>query len=131
MDNNPNPLHCAKHLGAYFGPRFAEFIQAEFGLNGKKPDQLLFRLCWLPFKHFLTLNFDCSLEQIHGTLNRAYHTTAQPRVAVLLKKRRLRAISAQIAKRLKTGWRRAAALHISGRLFGVGEGDVGPEPDHA
>jgi hypothetical protein len=74
INNNPNPLHCAKHLGAYLGPRFAEFIQTEFGPNGKKPDQLLFRLCLLPFKHFLTLNFDYSMEQIHATLGRAYHT---------------------------------------------------------
>lgn len=76
IDNNPNPLHCAKHLGAYLGPRFAEFIRAEFGPNGKKPDPLLFQLCSLPFKHFLTLDFDYSLEQIHGALNRAYHTVS-------------------------------------------------------
>jgi hypothetical protein len=74
IHNNPNPLHCAKHLGAYLGPRFAEFIQTEFGPNGKRPDQLLFRLCSLPFKHFLTLNFDYSMEQIHATLDRAYHS---------------------------------------------------------
>ena len=74
INNNPNPLHCAKHLGGYLGPRFAEFIQTEFGPNGKKPDQLLFRLCSLPFNHFLTLNFDYSMEQIHATLSRAYHT---------------------------------------------------------
>ena len=74
INNNRNPLHCAKHLGAYLGPRFADFIQTEFGPNGKKPDQLLFRLCSLPFRHFLTLNFDYSLEQIHATLDRAYNT---------------------------------------------------------
>jgi hypothetical protein len=74
IENNRNPLHCAKHLGAYLGPGFAEFIQTEFGPNGKKPNDLLFRLCSLPFKHFLTLNFDYSLEQINGALGRAYHS---------------------------------------------------------
>jgi hypothetical protein len=85
IDNNPNPLHCAKHLGAYLGPGFAEFIQTEFGPNGKKPGQLLFRLCSLPFKHFLTLNFDYSLEEIHGALNRAYHTVTTRNLPDLIK----------------------------------------------
>jgi len=85
IDNNPNPLHCAKYLGAYLGPRFAEFIQTEFGPNGKKPDQLLFRLCSLPFKHFLSLNFDYSLEQIHGALNRTYHTVTTRNLPDLIK----------------------------------------------
>lgn len=85
IDNNLNPLHCAKHLGAYLGPRFGEFIQTEFGPNGKRPDQLLFRLCSLPFKHFLTLNFDYSLEQIHGALDRAYHTVTTRNLTDLVK----------------------------------------------
>ena len=70
IQNNPNPLHCAKRLGEYLGPRFRDFIHAEFGPNGKAPNGILFTLCSLPFRHFLTLNIDCSLEQIHRTLRR-------------------------------------------------------------
>lgn len=70
IQDNPNPLHCAKRLGAYLGPRFRDFIHAEFGPNGKVPSDILFTLCSLPFRHFLTLNIDCSLEQIHPKLNR-------------------------------------------------------------
>ena len=71
IQDNPNPLHCAKRLGAYLGPRFREFIRAEFGPKGQNPDDVLFTLCGLPFRHFLTLNIDCSLEQIHITLQRS------------------------------------------------------------
>jgi hypothetical protein len=85
IHNNRNPLHCANHLGAYLGPRFAEFIQAEFGPNGTKPNDLLFRLCSLPFKHFLTLNFDYSLEQIHGTLGRPYNSVTTRNLPDLIK----------------------------------------------
>jgi hypothetical protein len=85
IQNNRNPLHCAKHLGSYLGPGFAEFIQAEFGPNGTKPNDLLFRLCSLPFKHFLTLNFDYSLEQIHGTLGRPYNSVTTRNLPDLIK----------------------------------------------
>jgi len=85
IQNNQNPLHCAKHLGAYLGPSFAEFIQTEFGPNGKKLNDLLFRLCSLPFKHLLTLNFDYSLEQIHGALARAYRSLSTRNLPDLVK----------------------------------------------
>jgi hypothetical protein len=85
IQNNQNPLHCAKHLGGYLGPRFGEFIQAEFGPNGQKPNDLLFRLCSLPFRHFLTLNFDYSLEQIHTALGCAYQSVSTRNLPDLLR----------------------------------------------
>lgn len=65
IQNNRNPLHCAQNLGAYLGPRFADFIQAEFGPKAIVPGSLPLTLCNLPFRHFLTFNIDPSLEQIH------------------------------------------------------------------
>ena len=53
--NNRNPLHCAQHLGQYLSPAFADFIQTEFGPNGKRPDAVLLRLRSLPFQHFLAV----------------------------------------------------------------------------
>lgn len=72
IQNNRNPLHCAQSLGAYLGPRFGDFIQAEFGPKAKSPGSVLFTLCNLPFRHFLTFNIDPSLEQIHIQLPRPY-----------------------------------------------------------
>jgi hypothetical protein len=83
--NNRNPLHCAQHLGQYLGPAFAAFIQTEFGPNGKRSDAVLLRLCSLPFEHFLTLNFDYSLEQIHGILGRTYQTVSTRNLSDLVK----------------------------------------------
>ena len=68
VHNNQNPLHCAERLGEQLGPGFGDFILKEFGPNSKRPDDVLFTLCRLPFRHFLTLNIDCSLEQIHTIL---------------------------------------------------------------
>jgi hypothetical protein len=75
IQNNLNPLHRAQHLGVYLGPRFREFIRAEFGPNGVAPHDVLYRLCSLPFRHFLTFNFDPSLEAIHATMPRRCAST--------------------------------------------------------
>ena len=83
--NNRNPLHCAQHLGQYLGPAFADFLQREFGPNGKRPNDVLLRLCSLPLRHFLTLNFDYSLEQIHGMLGHAYQTVSTRNLSDLVK----------------------------------------------
>ena len=85
IQNNRNPLHCAQHLGQYLGPAFADFIRTEFGPNGKRPDAVLLRLCSLPFQHFLSLNFDYSLEQIHGILGRACQTVSTRNLSDLVK----------------------------------------------
>jgi hypothetical protein len=70
IEDNPNPLHCAQRLGAYLGSRFVDFIRAEFGPNGAGLGEPLYRLCALPFRHFVTFNFDSSMEQVHAALDR-------------------------------------------------------------
>jgi hypothetical protein len=72
MRNYQNdPLLCAQKLGRYLGNvDFGDFIQAEFGPNGVSPQDVIYRLIGLPFRHFVTLNFDLSLEQGHQALTR-------------------------------------------------------------
>lgn len=85
IKNNRNPLHCAQHLGQYLGNAFGEFIRTEFGPNGQKLDNVLLLLCSIPFRHFLTLNFDYSLEQIHTILSRPYQTVSTRNLFDLVK----------------------------------------------
>lgn len=66
--NHVDLLHCARRLGEYLGPGFAEFIRNEFAPNGAQPHDVLFRLINLPFRHFLTLNFETSCELAHAAL---------------------------------------------------------------
>lgn len=67
---NTNPLHCAQMLGTYLGPKFADFIRSEFGPNGTTPRDVLFNIVSLPFRHFLTFNFETSGERTHDALQR-------------------------------------------------------------
>jgi len=68
--NNTNPLHCAQRLGTYLGPKFADFIRSEFGPNGTTPHDVLFKIVSLPFRHFLSFNFETSGERAHVALRR-------------------------------------------------------------
>jgi hypothetical protein len=66
-----DPLLCAQKLGRYLGNvEFGDFVRNEFGPNGVSPADVLYRLVGMPFRHFATLNFDPSLEQVHGVLGR-------------------------------------------------------------
>jgi SIR2-like protein len=85
IHNNRNPLHCAKHLGGYLGSDFGSFIETEFGPNNRKPNDLLFQFCSFPFRHFLTLNFDYSLEQVHAILGRQCQSITTRNLVNLLK----------------------------------------------
>jgi hypothetical protein len=64
-------LLCAQRLGTYLGEvEFRDFVLSEFGPDGSSPNDVLYRLAGMPFKHFATLNFDLSVEQAHGDLGR-------------------------------------------------------------
>lgn len=65
LQNNGDPLLCAQKLGKILGDRFRDFIRREFGPRDKPPHDVLLRLIALPFRHFLTLNFDDSIENAH------------------------------------------------------------------
>jgi hypothetical protein len=71
LQNNPDPLHCAKQLAIHLGPHFRGVIRTEFGPNGVTPHDVLYRIANLPFDHVLTLNFDTSLERVHEELGKA------------------------------------------------------------
>lgn len=65
--NHTDLLFCAQDLGRELSPaQFAEFIQQEFGPNGRPPHELLFRVIQMPFRHVLTLNFEQSIEEVHA-----------------------------------------------------------------
>jgi hypothetical protein len=67
--NHQDLLFCAQVLGRELSPEeFAEFIRQEFGPNGTRPHDLLYRLAQMPFKHVLTLNFERSIEEAHVTV---------------------------------------------------------------
>jgi hypothetical protein len=68
IENNPDPLSCAVQLGIHLGPHFPEIIRTEFGPNGVVPHDVLFRIASFSFCHYLTLNFDTSLERVHTQL---------------------------------------------------------------
>jgi hypothetical protein len=70
IHNNIDLLHCAQRLGVYLGQDFAEFVRAEFGPNGIPPHNVLYKIVSLPFKHFLTLNFETSCELAHRALQK-------------------------------------------------------------
>jgi len=72
--NNADLLHCAKRLGTYLGAGFADFIRREFAPNGNQPHDVLLRIISLPFRHFLTLNFETSCELAHAALQRGCGT---------------------------------------------------------
>jgi hypothetical protein len=69
--NSTNPLHCAQRLGNYLGSKFGDFIRSEFGPNGTTPNDVVFKIASLPFRHFLSFNFDTSGEQAHAALRLA------------------------------------------------------------
>lgn len=70
-NNQDDPLLCARSLARYLGDAdFGDFIRDEFGPNGVSPHDVIYRLIGLPFRHFMTLNFDPSLEQAHDALRR-------------------------------------------------------------
>jgi hypothetical protein len=76
-NNEADPLLCAQKLGRYLGDvEFGDFVRSEFGPNGVSPSDVLYRLIGIPFKHFATLNFDPSLEQLHGVLGRQCGTVS-------------------------------------------------------
>lgn len=67
--NHPDLLFRVQRLGRSLSPEeFAEFVQLEFGPNGKPAHNLLYLLAQMPFKHILTLNFDRSMEDVHASL---------------------------------------------------------------
>src|SRR5258708_3237374 len=67
--NHQDLLFCAQVLGRELSPEeFAESIRQEFGPNGTRPHDLLYRLAQMPFKHVLTLNFERSIEEAHVTV---------------------------------------------------------------
>ena len=69
IHNHQDLLICAQHLGRELAPSdFGDFIQREFGPNGLAPHEVLFRIAGMPFRHFITLNFDRSVEETHGTV---------------------------------------------------------------
>jgi hypothetical protein len=50
------------------GPKFSDFIRSEFGPNGATPHDVVFKIISLPFRHFLSFNFETSGEQAHFAL---------------------------------------------------------------
>ncbi len=67
--NHQDLLFCAQALGRELSPeQFAEFIRQEFGPNGKRPHDLLYRVAQMPFRHVLTLNFEHSIEEAHAAV---------------------------------------------------------------
>jgi hypothetical protein len=65
--NHQDLLFCAQALGRELSlEEFAEFVQQEFGPNGKRLHDLLYLLAQMPFKHILTLNFELSIERAHA-----------------------------------------------------------------
>jgi hypothetical protein len=77
--NNPDPLHCARQLATFLGPRFGAFIRNEFGPNGTTPHEVVFRIVNLPFSHFLSFNFETTIERVHDAVGRRYVTLSSPR----------------------------------------------------
>jgi hypothetical protein len=67
--NHPDLLFCVQHLGqGLSSEEFTQFVQLEFGPNGKPAHNLLYFLAQMPFKNILTLNFDRSMEDVHAAL---------------------------------------------------------------
>jgi hypothetical protein len=64
--NHQDLLFCAQALGRELSrEELTEFVQHEFGPNGRPLHELLYLLVQMPFKHILTLNFELSIERAH------------------------------------------------------------------
>lgn len=69
IHNHQDLLICAQHLGRELDPAdFGNFIRREFGPNGAAPHDVLYRIAGMPFRHFITLNFDRSVEDTNASV---------------------------------------------------------------
>jgi hypothetical protein len=74
-DNSTDLMIAATALTELAGDRVREFMAAEFGPNGVRLPDLVIKLCAMPFAHYLTFNYDTSLERILQTLHQPYEVT--------------------------------------------------------
>lgn len=84
QDNSANLVHAASALSTLVGNRLGEFMANEFGPKAGTLPELVVKLCSMGFAHFLTLNYDPSLELIHAALGRAYEVTTTADFANLI-----------------------------------------------